>query len=368
MNSKKILCVIDDLGSGGAQRQLVNIALGLKERGHTIQFVTYFKKTFYYQLLTENEVKITQIDEQNPIKRLFKFRKFIRSNQFDIVISFLGVPSLLASFAAFPSKKFKLLVGERSCNPAMKNSLKSRLLRFFYFKADYIVANSHANINMVKYMLPWINKEKYKVIYNVIDLEIYKPINNFEFRQNNKFKIVIPASYRRLKNLLGLIEAVNLLTDDQKSVLQIDWYGDKNKKNQPDSILQEAEALISKYQLESVINLNDVTHQINEKLSGADAVGLFSFFEGLPNAVCEGMASGKPIVATSVSDVPQLVINNQNGFLCQANDIKSISNSLKQLLELTNTELTQMGIVSRNEAENLFEKAKIINQYESLFK
>ena len=33
-----ILCVIDILGSGGAQRQLVNIAIGFKERGHTVSF------------------------------------------------------------------------------------------------------------------------------------------------------------------------------------------------------------------------------------------------------------------------------------------------------------------------------------------
>jgi len=36
-----ILCVIDTLGSGGAQRQLVNIAIGFKERGHTVSFLVY---------------------------------------------------------------------------------------------------------------------------------------------------------------------------------------------------------------------------------------------------------------------------------------------------------------------------------------
>lgn len=37
----KILCVIDCLGSGGAQRQLVNLATAFKEKGHEVSFLVY---------------------------------------------------------------------------------------------------------------------------------------------------------------------------------------------------------------------------------------------------------------------------------------------------------------------------------------
>lgn len=367
MTSKKILCVIDDLGSGGAQRQLVNIAIGLKEAGYDISFLTYFEKNFYQNLLTQNNIKLIYLNEKNSLKRIWKFRTFIRKSDFDIVISFLGVPSFLASFAAFPYKKFQLIVGERSSNPIMKKSIKSRLLRLFYFKANFVVANSFANINLVKYMLPWLNTNKLKVIYNVIDLEKYRPLPEYKFKQNGKFRIVIPASYRKLKNLLGLIEAVNLLNPSEKNALKIDWYGDRNPKSHTDSILIEAETLIAKYKLENIFNLNDVLHHVNTEMVLADAVGLFSFFEGLPNAICEGMACGKPIIATEVSDIPLLIKENENGFLCTANDVESIANALSKILALSEESLQKMGSKNLVLAKDLFNKKEIISQYQKLF-
>ena len=42
----KILCLIDDLGSGGAQRQLVNLSKGFVSRGHEVSFLVYHPADF----------------------------------------------------------------------------------------------------------------------------------------------------------------------------------------------------------------------------------------------------------------------------------------------------------------------------------
>ncbi|CDS91584.1 hypothetical protein BN1088_1400001 [Sphingobacterium sp. PM2-P1-29] len=39
----RVLCVIDSLGSGGAQKQLVEIGKGLKEDGYEVEFLIYYK-------------------------------------------------------------------------------------------------------------------------------------------------------------------------------------------------------------------------------------------------------------------------------------------------------------------------------------
>ena len=366
MNKLKILCVIDDLTAGGAQRQLVNLALGLKSLGHELSFLTYHKRTFYEEVLIKAGVQLHLIEEKKSIKRLFKFRKFIRSNQYNSVISFLGVPSFLASFAAFPSKDFTLIVGERSSNPAMKKSIKSKLIRLFYFKADFIVANSFSNIELVKSILPLISEKKYKVIYNGLDLNKYKPEFQFEFNSESRFKLMIPASYRKLKNLLGLIEAVNLLNTEEQNKLLVQWFGDKSPKGNHDSIIHEAITLIDQYKLNEVFQLNDATHEIADKMKWADAVGLFSFFEGLPNAICEGMACGKPIIASDVSDVPLLIEEGINGFICQANNPQNISLAIRKLLSLNKEQLIKMGSLNRSKAEDLFDEVKITSAYEKL--
>lgn len=366
MNKLKILCVIDDLTAGGAQRQLVNLALGLKSLGHDISFLTYHERTFYVEILSKAGIKIHLIDEKNPLLRLLKFRKFIRSNQFTSVISFLGVPSFLASFAAFPIKKFKLIVGERSSNPEIIRSIKSKLIRLFYFKADFIVANSFSNIGLVKSILPWISENKFKVIYNGLDLKKFHASNDFKFKSNPRFTIMIPASYRKLKNLLGLIQAVQLLDKIDQDKLLIQWYGDKSSKGNHDSILERAIALIEQYNLQDVFQLNDATHEVAEKMKLADAVGLFSFFEGLPNAICEGMACGKPIIATKVSDVPLLIEDGVNGFICEANQPETISNSIRKLLSLNTQQLSSMGLLNRTKSDKLFDENTINRAYEVL--
>jgi glycosyltransferase involved in cell wall biosynthesis len=361
-----ILCVIDDLTAGGAQRQLVNLALGLKSFGHDVSFLTYHKRTFYEQILNEAGINLILIEEPNALKRLLKFRRFIRNSKYTSIISYLGVPSFLASFAAFPRKKFNLIVGERSSNPEIKKSIKSKLIRLFYFKSDFIVANSFSNIELVKSILPWISENKFKVIYNGLNLNKFNSNPDFRFHSNPRFTILIPASYRKLKNLLGLIEAVQLLNKNDQDKLLIQWFGDKSPKGNHDSILETAIALIEQYTLQDVFQLNDATHDVAEKMKLADAVGLFSFFEGLPNAICEGMACGKPIIATKVSDVPLLIEDGVNGFICEANQPETISNSIKKLLSLNTQQLSSMGFLNRNKAEKLFDEITINRTYEEL--
>ena len=49
---KKIVCLIDDLCPGGAQRQLVGLAYLLKESGYDISVMTYHNDSFYMPVLS----------------------------------------------------------------------------------------------------------------------------------------------------------------------------------------------------------------------------------------------------------------------------------------------------------------------------
>ena len=53
----KLLCVIDSIGSGGAQRQLVSIAKGIKAKGHCVSFLVYHNEPFYIQDLIDTNVQ-----------------------------------------------------------------------------------------------------------------------------------------------------------------------------------------------------------------------------------------------------------------------------------------------------------------------
>lgn len=355
------------MGSGGAQRQLVNLALWLKVKGHEVSFLTYFYKDFYLETLREAEVPHTCIPIKNPLSRIIKFRRFIRSGNYDVVIAFLGIPAFLAEMAAIPFKRWTLIIGERSANPSILKSAKSRFLRFFHLFADHVVANSQTNMDMVKKVNSFLPDKKCHVIYNAIDLEKYQPLNGFQFKKENRLKIIVPASYRRLKNLLGLIEAVNLLSEEEKRTIKIDWYGSRGPNTNPDFILHKAEKRIEELKLSSTFTLNPATNNLHIKIQQADLLGLFSFFEGLPNSVCEGMACGKPILAASVSDIPSLIEDEVGGKLFKPDDPNSIAEAIRIFIRCNPTELIQMGQVNRVKAKALFNPEEIFFQYFQLF-
>jgi len=163
------------------------------------------------------------------------------------------------------------------------------------------------------------------------------------------------------KNLNGLIEAVYGLNSDEKQKLIIEWYGNSGF----DDSLKKAKLLITKYSLEDIFIFYPATLDLPLKMQQADFIGLFSFYEGLPNVVCEGMATGKPIIASRISDVPMLLSQN-NGFLCDPNDFKSITKALRHALNLNKTDLKKMGEASRNYAITLFSQDIILRKYENL--
>src|SRR5690606_11558147 len=228
----KILCVIDSLGSGGAQRQLVNLALAFQEKGHKLEFLVYHSDSFYDEVLKKANINIIELIEKNYLKRIFKMRKVIREGNYDSVLSFLEAASFICTIAGFPYRKWTLIVGERSANPNIFKSFKLKFYRWFHIFTSAVVANSYQNINMVKKINPLISDKKLHVIYNLTDFEKWNfKSENYIYRNNGKFNLTVVASHQYLKNLNGLVEAVNLLSDEQKKVLNIHWYGGERPDN-----------------------------------------------------------------------------------------------------------------------------------------
>ncbi|MDZ4329467.1 MAG: glycosyltransferase, partial [Flavobacterium sp.] len=212
----KVLCVIDSLGSGGAQRQLVNLAIGFKEKGHEVSFLVYHNINFFQGQLDEAQIQIHYVIEANYLKRLLKIRKFLRDGNQDAVLSFLEASNFMCEIASLPYRKWKLIVGERNSNPNILKSFKLRAYRWFHLFTDYIVANSQENINIVSKINPILSKKKLRVIYNKVDVNLFSPVLNFK-NENKLLNVIVLAGYRKQKNIEGLINGVNHLNDYYKN-------------------------------------------------------------------------------------------------------------------------------------------------------
>jgi glycosyltransferase involved in cell wall biosynthesis len=353
----KILCVIDSLGSGGAQRQLVQLAIGFKEKGHDVSFLIYHNLCFFKHELDLHDINVKIIEDTNFLKRILKMRKYIRNLGVDGVISFLESPSFICELSGFPSRKWRLIVGERSADPRIFKSIKRLFYRWIHIFSDIIVTNSYANTKMIKKIVPFLLNKKTHVIYNLLDKNYWVPSKTYKPLKNGKIEVVVAASHIHYKNSIGLIEAVQRLSVLEKEKLRINWYG----KIGDDNSFLEAKKLISLYNLDKVIKFHEPSTNMNSIYSHCDAVGLFSLLEGLPNTVCEGMITKKPVIASNVSDVPKLI--NIKEAIFNPNDINEIKDSLSWLIGLEKEDLLKIGKKNRSNALTLFNKDTIINSY-----
>ena len=272
----KILLLIDSLGSGGAQRQIVTLAKMLKGKAFDVSVLCYAQEDFFVKYLEGLDISIHWELELNYLKRIFKIRSFIRKGDYNTVISFLDVPNFLNCFAAVGGKKWKVITSERSAKKELFQSMQGKIFARFQRYSDILICNSHNAKNLWLENYPQY-KNKLGIIYNpVIVPDI---LSDYIPKKDGKLHIVVAASYQYLKNPIGLIKALALMSDSEKKQINIDWYGRIEVITNDTRAYDESVKMIEDLRLQKVIYLHGPIKDIINKMNQADFVGLFSKVE-----------------------------------------------------------------------------------------
>lgn len=350
----KVLLLIDSLGAGGAQRQLVGLAVMLKQRGYDVTVATYHDNRFYVDTILDEGVPYVYLKSaHSPCKRIWAVARYIRRIKPDWVISYLETPSIVASIAHIFNKKFKLLVSERNTSQSIG---KNEKIRFRLFKtADYVVPNAYAQEKFIVDNFPAL-KAKTVTIANFVDTDFFYPVNH---QRRDIPEIVVAASIWSPKNTLGFLDAVKILKERELK-FHISWYGKANGNiDYFEECVQKAERL----GISDCISLLDKTKAIREKYQDADYFVLPSFYEGTPNVICEAMACGLPIACSNVCDNPIYVKPNINGVLFDPNSPDNMADAIEKLLSLEDETYKLYRNNSRRIAEEKLSKAKFVESY-----
>jgi len=365
----KIVCVIDHLGPGGAQRQLTTLALFFKKMGHEVSFLTYHENDFFLLELDEAAIPVTRVSHGWKIRRALALRKIFKSFGQDVVLAFLEGPSLYAELATLPFHNWGLVVSERLEIKPWK--FLTDWKKLFHHLADYVTTNSHKNRIVLERAFPKL-AGRVVTIYNCVDLSFFRPRNPTRPRDLDEVRFVVVASYQERKNTLGLIGAIASVLQKRPSLkIRVDWYGDIPLllHGRPNTrYLDKAQEAIRLLSLTNQIALHPAQKNIVEKYQSADAVILPSFREGLPNTICEGMACGCPILTSNIGDAKVFVNPGHNGFLFDPSSTKDMARAIIDFCDLSPERWTEMGRESRRIAEQFFSPKNTANAYIRLLK
>lgn len=87
---------------------------------------------------------------------------------------------------------------------------------------------------------------------------------------------------------------------------------------------------------------------VKRALAEAQALVLPSFAEGLPMVVMEAMAAGRPVIATAIAGVPELVVSGETGWIIPAGDAVVLAEAIAALARTPHQMLVTMGSAARD--------------------
>jgi glycosyltransferase involved in cell wall biosynthesis len=100
--------------------------------------------------------------------------------------------------------------------------------------------------------------------------------------------------------------------------------------------------------------------------AASDIIFSTSENEGMPIALIEAQLASKPVVATNVGGIAEVVINNKTGFVTRKNT-EDLAKALEKLINSKALRTTQ-GEAAKDHAKKAFSVEKMINAHVSLYK
>jgi colanic acid/amylovoran biosynthesis glycosyltransferase len=129
------------------------------------------------------------------------------------------------------------------------------------------------------------------------------------------------------------------------------------------------EQMIAQENLEAQVRLtgwlsgSDVQLQMRE----ARALVVPSFAENLPVVMMEAMALCRPVIATFIAGIPELVIPRQTGWLVPASSVEALADAMEACLDTSDADMARMGELGRSRVQAMHDVASEAGKLAELF-
>ncbi|MCD6451704.1 MAG: glycosyltransferase [Acidobacteria bacterium] len=339
---------------GGGEEQLVLTVLGLAERGFDNLIVAQPNSPLSFRAQEEGiPLYETRMRGEFDLAASLRIAGLVRKGK----VAIIHAHTAHAAFIGFIAKKLspdaKLIVHRRVALPIR--------FRFKYRSADMVVAISKPVSLVLREA--GVPEERIRIIPDGIPFDFNIDLNNLSFlldRLKVRGCYPIIGSIGRLSPLKGfryLIEAAEEVV-----------------RNYPDAKFLIAGEGKGRGELEALVRRKGLTHSVRflgfisniyEFLSLVDIFVLPSLSEGLNTSLLKAMALGKPIIATRVGGVVDVITDGKEGVLIPPKDSSAIAKAVLALLS-SKERAKEMGFEGRERARE-FSIEKTIDETARLY-
>jgi len=219
----------------------------------------------------------------------------------------------------------------------------------------FVVAISSYGRSQLYRWIPLEQWHKIKIVHCGLDDKFLADEKNKKSNISNQ--LVCVGRLCEQKGQLLLLESMKSLRDsgvDCKLILAGDG-----------PMRMEIESRIFEYDLSDRVEITGwiSSEQVKTLLMESRGLVLPSFAEGLPVVIMEALALYRPVITTYVAGIPELVHNEENGWLIPAGDSDVLTVALKALLNADSSKLSAMGLDGHNAVK---ERHNINNEAEKL--
>lgn len=345
--------------SSGSSIHVKKIANSLIAKGHDITIFTLPQHT---KLIDQFNPKIEIVILPHKIfgyfSNVFYLKKRLRIDKFDIVNSHYasgyGTLGRLANCHPYVVSVF----GSDIFVFPHKSKMNKYILKKNLEKSDCIFSTSNVMKKEIEKLYD-MKKEIYLTPFGVNLNLLPCRLNNH--KSNDIFKFGTVKKLEKIYGIDVLIKAFKILVDDGQENISLEIYG-------RGSYQKSLEKLAKNLGIANKVHFNGFiqNEQIYKAFSNIDVACFPSISESFGVAVLEAFACGVPVISSDAPGFQEIMINKKTGYIVPKNDIQSLSEKMKKMLNMSFDGLHKMG---QNGREIVIEKYNIeenMDNYERL--
>lgn len=330
----KVLHVITSICRGGAENHLTVLAIEQAKQKISVTVAYLKSEPYWLNTLEKNHVRVVSLDMgyYGDIKPIIKLRSLIHKLQPDIVHAHLPPAEIYTRIAllGISAKKLPLIISKHNEGDFYNGFGHRYLGSWVAQRAKHVISISDAvkNNQCINYLdFP---PDKVTTIYYGIDPTPYenaydediKKIRSIWFVNDDTYLIGTIARLVPQKSLHTLLEGfsfyLKMATKPAKLVIVGVGHLESELKKQATELGIQEQVIWAGFR-----------EDIHLVINALDVFTLTSVYEGLGLVLLEAMAAGKPIVASNVSAIPEVVSNGMTGILFTPSNPMQLAEALK---------------------------------------